>query len=106
MKKTPAPKRAPVTLAEAAARLGIDTACKRPERVVKTMAHRHELVGVRVGRLLMIDPDSIDELVGGQTDASPTEPALPMTAEEEIEALGSALARVIARTLSTMKSKS
>lgn len=59
------PKRPPISLAEAARRLGLDNVAKHPTYVVRGMARRGELVSIPVGRFLMIDPDSVDDLIGG-----------------------------------------
>ena len=45
---------------EAARAIGIDKVSKSPERLVRDMARRGELVGVKVGRSTMIDPKSVD----------------------------------------------
>lgn len=63
-KQAPAP---PITQAEAARRLGLDQVADRPERIVKAMARRGDLVGVRVSKWILIDPASVDRYLGRTT---------------------------------------
>lgn len=65
MKGIMKPKRPPISLAEAARRLGLDAVCKHPANVVKGMARRGDIVGITAGKFTLIDPDSIDDLLGG-----------------------------------------
>ena len=78
MAKTPkTPKRPPISLDEAARRLGLDAVAKRPANVVRGMVRRGEIVGIPAGRFWMVDADSIDELIGGaaiEIVETPTDP--------------------------------
>lgn len=58
-------KRPPISCFEAARRLGLDAVCKHPALVVRGMARRGELVAIPAGKFVLIDPDSIDDLLGG-----------------------------------------
>jgi len=40
--------------------------CKDPRRAVLRMIRRHELVGVRVGRRIMVTPESVDAIRYGE----------------------------------------
>jgi excisionase family DNA binding protein len=51
-----------MTPAQAAALLGLDAVYAVPERAVLQLVRRHELVGVRVGRRVMITPESVDAI--------------------------------------------
>lgn len=68
MKATSSPP-APIDRTEAARRLGLRRpAVKNPERVILNMVKRGELIGIHVGRWLLVDPDSVDRFLEGRAE--------------------------------------
>ncbi len=53
-----------LTLTEAAALLGLDRTVKHPEKAVLYMCKTGKLIPIHIGKSVMIDPKSIDDLVG------------------------------------------
>ena len=64
-------KRPPISCDEAASRLGLDRVCKNPAATVRGMARRGVLRSYKFARRIMIDPDSIDAMLGGLAIENP-----------------------------------